>query len=325
MKLIVTGGAGFIGSNFIAYWLGRHPNDEIVNVDKLTYAGDLGNLSGINKNGNYTFVKCDINDRNTVAKFAKDSDAIVNFAAESHVDNSIDNSEKFIHSNFNGVHSLLELSRKFEVRLHQVSTDEVYGALKLNSTEKFSEKSCYNPRNPYSATKAAADFLVRAYFNTYKVPVTISNCSNNFGPNQHPEKLIAKTIMNAMLGRRIPIYGNGAQVRDWIYAEDHCSAVECILKKGEMGETYLVSSNNEINNGALVKKILSKMGKSYNLIQKVPDRPGHDQRYAIDASKIERELGWRPKTTLDRGLDMTIKHYKENFKRYSKKLNAVQK
>ncbi|MGC9107706.1 MAG: dTDP-glucose 4,6-dehydratase, partial [Infirmifilum sp.] len=258
MKLIVAGGLGFIGSNFIRYWLSRYPRDSIVNVDMQTYAADPDNLAGVR--GDYSFVRADINDAELMEKLARDADAIVNFAAESHVDRSISDSSAFLRSNVLGVHSLLEAVRKTGVRLHQISTDEVYGSLPLDSQEKFNERSPYNPRNPYSATKAAVDFLVRAYHNTYRLPVTMSNCSSNFGPYQHPEKLIPKTVIDALSGRKVPIYGNGMQVRDWIYVEDHCSAIDLILRKGEPGETCLVSAGNERHNIDVVREVLSILG-----------------------------------------------------------------
>ena len=320
MRLLVTGGAGFIGANFIHYWLKKHQKDRIINLDKLTYAADLRNLSDIKNNGNYSFVKGDIANKNTIEKVAGKVDAIINFAAESHVDRSIVNSSNFVRSNIIGVHNLLEISRKYKIRFHQVSTDEVYGSLKLESSEKFNETSRYAPKNPYAATKASADHLVNAYYNTYGLPVTISNCSNNYGPYQHPEKLIPKTVINAVLRYEIPIYGNGAQVRDWIYVEDHCSALEAILKKGVYGETYLVGVNNERHNLDVVKMVLVKLKASEDLIKFVADRPGHDVRYAIDAIKIKKKLGWKPKFSFNDSLETTINYYIKNFKRYSNKL-----
>lgn len=321
MKLLVTGGLGFIGSNFIRYWFKNHSNDTIINIDKVTYAADFHNLEGIESKYDYEFVKGDIADKETVLKVAKDADVIINFAAETHVDNSIKNAEDFVKSNVLGVYNLLEAVRKYNIRFHQVSTDEVYGMLPLNSHAKFTEDSKYAPRNPYSATKAAADHLVNAYFNTYKLPVTISNCSNNYGPYQHPEKLIPKTIINALLNKPISVYGNGMQVRDWIYVEDHCSALERILLKGEYGQTYLISANQEKHNIEVVKAILQILEKDEKLIEFVEDRPGHDVRYAIDARKIIKELGWKPKTKFDEGLRLTINHYVENFEYYRKKVD----
>ena len=321
MKLIVTGGYGFIGSNFILYWLKKHKKDEIINVDKLTYAADPDNLKDLDKKANYTFINGDIADKEFVERTFKDADAIINFAAESHVDNSIKDSSLFISSNILGVHNILETVRKTGIRFHQISTDEVYGSLPLNSKEKFNENSKYNPRNPYSATKAAADFLVRAYYNTYKLPVTISNCSNNYGINQHPEKLIPKTILNAYLDENIPVYGNGKQIRDWIFVEDHCSAIELIIQKGVYGETYLVGENGEKRNIEVIRTILKTMKKPDSLIKFVEDRPGHDVRYAIDSRKIQKELKWKPKFSFEKGIKITIEHYLKNKERYLKKMS----
>ncbi|MGC8730595.1 MAG: dTDP-glucose 4,6-dehydratase [Candidatus Micrarchaeia archaeon] len=321
MKLLVTGGLGFIGSNFIKYWFKNHRNDTIINIDKLTYAADPYNLYGIKDKYDYTYVKGDIANKEIVLKAAKDVDVIINFAAETHVDNSIKNAENFVKSNVLGVYNLLEVARIYNIRFHQVSTDEVYGMLPLNSKSKFTEKSKYAPRNPYSATKAGADHLVNAYFNTYKLPVTISNCSNNYGPYQHPEKLIPKAIINALFDKPIPIYGNGMQIRDWIYVDDHCSALERILLKGEYGETYLISANQEKHNIDVVKMILNILNKDESLIKFVGDRPGHDVRYAIDARKIRKELGWKPKMKFDEGLKYTTQYYIKNFEHYKDRVN----
>lgn len=311
MKLLVTGGAGFIGSNFIHYWLGRYKRDEVINLDKMTYAANPKNLEGLPED-RHKLVVGDIADKELVDRIVKDVDIVVNFAAESHVDNSIKNSEPFIYSNIVGVHVLLEAARRYEKRFHQISTDEVYGSLPLDSSERFTESSPYNPRNPYSATKAAADFLVMSYVNTYRLNATISNCSNNFGPRQHPEKLIPKTILNALNNKAIPIYGNGMQVRDWIYVEDHCSAIDLILRKGEMGGKYLVSAENEMHNIEVVKKILDILGKPYTLIQHIEDRPGHDVRYALQPQKI-KQLGWKPRYEFNEALKATIDYYTKNF------------
>ena len=321
MKLIVTGGYGFIGSNFILYWLKKHKKDEIINVDKLTYAANPDNLKDLSQNAKYTFINGDIADKEFVERTFKDADAIINFAAESHVDNSIKNSSLFISSNIVGVHNILETVRKTGIRFHQISTDEVYGSLPLNSKEKFNENSKYNPRNPYSATKAAADFLVRAYYNTYKLPITISNCSNNYGINQHPEKLIPKTILNAYLDESIPVYGNGKQIRDWIFVEDHCSAIESIIQKGVYGETYLIGENGEKRNIDVIRTILKTMKKPDSLIKFVEDRPGHDVRYSIDSRKIQKELKWKPKFSFEKGIKITIEHYLKNKERYLKKMS----
>ena len=317
MRLLVTGGLGFIGSNFINYWLFNHPDDEIVNVDKVTYAANFDNISEPN-NRNYRFVKADINDKKVMEELVASSDTIINFAAESHVGNSITSPEEFLKSNYMGVFNLLELVKKYDKRFHQVSTDEVYGSLPLNSHARFDEKSCYIPRNPYSSTKAAADHLIRAYVNTYGIKATISNCSNNFGSNQHPEKLIPKTILNALLNQKIPIYGDGEQVRDWIFVEDHCIALDLIILKGRMGETYLISSENEMSNIEVVNKILSTLDAPSDLIKYIPDRPGHDKRYALSPAKIRRELRWSPRNNFEDALSKTINHYKENMSKYTK-------
>jgi dTDP-glucose 4,6-dehydratase len=321
MKLLVTGGLGFIGSNFINYWLSNHPDDHIVNVDKVTYATNFDNIDKPDSE-NYRFAKADINDRKVMEDLISTSDAVINFAAESHVDNSIFSPEEFLRSNYMGVFNILELVRKYDKRFHQVSTDEVYGSLPLDSRDRFNENSCYNPRNPYSSTKAAADHLIRAYVNTYGIKATISTCSNNFGPNQHPEKLIPKTILNALSGLKIPIYGNGKQVRDWIYVEDHCRALDLIIHNGRKGETYLVSSENEINNLEVVNMILDVLGEPNGLIEHVTDRPGHDKRYALSPEKIRKELGWSPRNNFEDALRKTIKHYRENVYKYSSMKHA---
>jgi dTDP-glucose 4,6-dehydratase len=308
MRLLVTGGAGFIGSNFIHYWFERHPKDQIVNVDKMTYAADQSNLEGLDA-FDHRIIREDIADSKAMEAAVKDVDAIVNFAAESHVDNSIVSSDEFIRSNIVGVQVLLNAARKFEKRFHQISTDEVYGSLSLRSKRKFNERSRYNPKNPYSATKAAADHLVNAYFNTYGMKVTISNCSNNYGPRQNVEKLIPKAITNALADREIPVYAKGQNVRDWIYVNDHCSAIEAILEKGRYGETYLVGSDNQRHNIDVVKHILHYLGKGDSLIRYVKDRPGHDMKYAIDPSKITKELGWKPSYTFEESLNGTIEWY----------------
>ena len=317
MRLLVTGGLGFIGSNFINYWLSNHPDDEIINVDKVTYAANFDNISEPD-NGNYRFVKADINNKKVMEELIASSDTIINFAAESHVDNSIVSPEKFLKSNYMGVFNILELIQKYDKRFHQVSTDEVYGSLSLNAPDRFDENSCYNPKNPYSSTKAAADLLVRAYVNTYGIKATISNCSNNFGPNQHPEKLIPKTILNALSDQRIPIYGSGKQVRDWIYVEDHCRALDLIIHNGRIGETYLVSAENEMSNIDVVNKILCILNKRDNLIEHVSDRPGHDKRYALSPEKIQKELGWSPSDNFEDALRKTIEHYRKKINKYTR-------
>lgn len=310
---MVTGGLGFIGSNFINYWLKRHPDDYILNVDLCTYAADFNNIDKNLSSKNYDFIKEDICNEKRMVSLSKDVDIIVNFAAESHVDNSIENASSFVRSNYFGVYSLLEVSRINDIRIHQVSTDEVFGSIRPETKEIFNENTKYDPKNPYSATKAAADHLVRAYVNTYGVKATISNCSNNFGPNQHVEKLIPKTILNALSGKKIPVYGSGMNVRDWIYVEDHCSGIDAVVTEGRMGETYLIGARNERTNLEVIKLILSKLKKSENLIEFVEDRKGHDYRYSLDPSKIERELGWKPSYDFQEGISITINYYKEKF------------
>ncbi len=317
MKVIVTGGMGFIGSNFINMLVSGEDSAEVVNVDKMTYASDPANLQKPEAIENY---KLDISRLTGREHFFEDADTIVNFAAESHVDRSIKNSKDFIQSNVVGVHRLLEITRKLDLRYHQISTDEVYGSLPLNSGTKFTENSAYSPRNPYSATKASADLLVKAYHNTYGIRATISNCSNNYGPNQHPEKLIPKTILYALNGMKIPIYGSGRQVRDWIHVADHCTAIRMIIERGKPGETYLVGADGERSNIEVVREILEILHKPESLIEFVQDRPGHDQRYAIDSTKIRRELGWRPEVDFDQGLRETIQHYIASRKRYEEKV-----
>ena len=310
MKFLVTGGMGFIGSNFIHYWFRKYPKDEIINLDKLTYAANLKNIEGVERY-RYEFIKGDIANIKVVDKIVKDVDMIVNFAAESHVDKSISNSAEFVHSNIIGTHTLLDAAKRYEKRFHQISTDEVYGTLSLKDKRKFDENSPYLPRNPYAATKAAADHLVRTYYNTYKLKVTISNCSNNFGPRQHPEKLIPETIISGLRNTNIPIHGTGLQVRDWIYVEDHCSAIEKILMNGRYGETYLVGANQEMSVIDMVKFIFKKLGKNEELISFVEDRPGQDLRYAIDASKMKEEFGWQRKYEFEESIKLTIGWYKK--------------
>ncbi len=314
MKLLVSGGAGFIGSNFILYWLKKYPQDKIINLDKLTYAGNLENLKSVENNPNYQFIKGDICDKNFVFEITKNIDVIVHFAAESHVDRSILDPSPFVKTNVEGTYVLLEAALKNKVfRFHHISTDEVFGALPLNSKEKFNEKTNYNPRSPYSASKAASDHLVRAYHITYNLPTTISNCSNNFGPYQFPEKFIPLAITNILEGKKIPIYGDGLYVRDWLYVEDHCRAIDLIIHKGKIGETYFIGGLTEdISNLEVVKKIIKFMNKDETVIEFVKDRPGHDRRYAIDWSKIKNELGWQPEFDFDTYLKKTIDWYKNN-------------
>ncbi len=314
MKLLVTGGAGFIGSNFILYWLKKYPNDKIINLDKLTYAGNLENLRSVEKNPNYEFIRGDICDPKLVNSLTEKVDTIVHFAAESHVDRSIVDPAPFIKTNIEGTYVLLEAALRNKVKkFHHVSTDEVFGALELNSKEKFNDTTPYNPHSPYSASKASSDHLVRAYFDTYELPITISNCSNNFGPLQFPEKLIPLAITNLMEEKKVPVYGDGLYVRDWLYVEDHCRAIDLILQKGKVGETYLVGGLTEdIPNIEIVKRILKIMGKDETQIEYVKDRPGHDRRYAVDWSRINQELGWKPEHNFDEYLKITVDWYKNN-------------
>lgn len=314
MKLLITGGAGFIGSNFILYWLKKYPQDKIVNLDKLTYAGNLENLKSVEKNPRYSFVHGDICDRNLVDSVMKDIDMVVHFAAESHVDRSILDASPFIKTNIEGTYVLLESAMAHNMkRFHHISTDEVFGALPLDSKEKFNEQTCYNPHSPYSASKAASDHLVRAYHTTYNLPVTISNCSNNFGPYQFPEKLISLAITNILEGKKVPVYGDGLYVRDWLYVEDHCKAIDIILQKGTIGKTYLIGGLTEdISNLDVIKKILRFMRVDENGIEYVKDRPGHDRRYAIDWSRMEKEFGWKPERDFDTALQKTIEWYTNN-------------
>ncbi len=312
MKLLVTGGAGFIGSNFIRYYLGAHPEDEIVNLDALTYAGNLENLSDIEDDSRYTFVHGSITDRDLVFKLVSEVDAIVHFAAESHVDRSIMDASEFVNTNVLGTLVLLDAALANGLkRFHHVSTDEVFGALGPNDPE-FDENTPYAPRNPYSATKAASDHLVRSYFHTHDLPITISNCSNNYGPYHFPEKMIPLFISNLKAGETVPVYGDGQQIRDWIYVEDHARAVDACLHKGKIGETYLFGGEEEITNMDLTKRIIELVGASEDQIEFVKDRPGHDRRYAINWSKAKRELGWSPSVSLEEGLDRTIKWFDEN-------------
>ena len=314
-NILVTGGAGFIGSNFIYYELEKHPDRRIVCLDALTYAGNLETLEKALKNKNFRFVKGDITDRKAVeALFLEESfDAVVNFAAESHVDRSIDEPEVFLKTNILGTQVLLDACRKRAIRFHQVSTDEVYGDLPLDRPDLFfTEETPIHTSSPYSASKAAADLLVTAYFRTYGAKVTISRCSNNYGPYHFPEKLIPLIIANALEGKELPVYGEGKNVRDWLYVEDHCKAIDLILENGRLGEVYNIGGHNEKTNLEVVKTVLKILGKSEDLIRFVKDRPGHDMRYAIDPTKIRNELGWYPETTFEDGIEKTVKWYLEN-------------
>ncbi len=312
MKLLVSGGAGFIGSNFIRDWLKNNPESEIINLDLLTYAGNLDNLKDLEENSNYQLVKGSINDKDLVFSLVKSVDAIVHFAAESHVDRSIEDSSLFVETNVLGTHVLLEAARlNGNKRFHHISTDEVFGSLKLNDP-KFNENSSYDPRSPYSASKAGADHLVRSYWHTYKLPITISNCSNNYGPYQYPEKLIPLFITNLIDNKPVPVYGEGKNIRDWIHVSDHNRGVEKIIKNGKIGSTYCLGGGNELSNLEITYEILKTMGKGEEMIKYVDDRLGHDFRYAIDYSLIEKELDWKPEISFSEGLKDTIKWYINN-------------
>lgn len=312
MKLLVTGGAGFIGSNFIRYWLNNNPNDKIINLDVLTYAGNLENLKDVEKNSNYSFIKADICDVDIVNDAVSQVDLIVHFAAESHVDRSIQSSQDFIRTNVEGTRVLLDAAKNSGgIRFHHISTDEVFGSLGL-SDKAFNENTPYDPRSPYSASKAASDHLVRSYFHTHDLPITISNCSNNYGSYQFPEKIIPLFITNILEGKKVPVYAEGENIRDWIHVDDHNSGVEEIIKKGKIGKTYLLGGDSELTNLELTKMILKLMGKDEGMIDYVADRPGHDLRYGIDFSRIKKELGWQPRIKFKDGLKETIDWYKNN-------------
>ncbi|MZQ83725.1 dTDP-glucose 4,6-dehydratase [Paenibacillus sp. 5J-6] len=312
MKILVTGGAGFIGSNFVHYMLERYPSYQIINLDALTYAGNLENLRSIQENSNYTFVKGDITDSTLVnSLFEKGVDTVVHCAAESHVDRSILEPDVFVKTNVLGTQVLLEAARKYDVKKFvHVSTDEVYGT--LGETGLFTEETALSPNSPYSASKAGSDLLVRSYHETFGLPVNITRCSNNYGPYQFPEKLIPLMIANALNDKSLPVYGDGLNIRDWLYVEDHCSAIDLVLHKGIDGEVYNIGGNNERTNIQIVQTILRELGKPESLIQYVKDRPGHDRRYGIDATKITKELGWEPKHNFETGIHETIRWYLDN-------------
>ncbi|QWB95440.1 dTDP-glucose 4,6-dehydratase [Mycoplasmatota bacterium] len=316
MKLLVTGGAGFIGGNFCHYICKKYPKYKVICLDTLTYAGNLETLKPLQKNNNFRFVKGNICDRKLVYNLFKKEqfDVVVNFAAESHVDRSLTNPELFLETNILGTQVLLDATRKYNVsRYHQVSTDEVYGDLPLDRLDlQFTEDTPIHASSPYSASKASADLLVQAYSRTFKIPVTISRCSNNYGAYQFPEKLIPLMIIKALNNEKLPVYGTGKNVRDWLHVDDHCSAIDLIIHKGSVGEIYNIGGNNERTNLEVVQAIIKALGKSKDLIKYVEDRPGHDMRYAINATKIETALGWKPKYTFDIGLQNTIKWYLDN-------------
>ena len=316
MKILVTGGAGFIGGNFVQYMVNKYPEYEIVNLDLLTYAGNLETLKDIEDKPNYKFYKGDIVDREFIFDlFDKERfDVVVNFAAESHVDRSITNPSIFVQTNVLGTQTLLDASREYQVkRYHQVSTDEVYGDLPLDRKDLFfTEETPLHTSSPYSSSKASADLFVLAYYRTYGLPVTVSRCSNNYGPYHFPEKLIPLIISRALNDKPIPVYGKGENVRDWLHVADHCSAIDLILHKGKIGEIYNIGGHNERTNLEVVKTVLKHLGKSEDLIEYVTDRPGHDMRYAIDPKKIETELEWKPKYNFDTGIKQTIEWYLNN-------------
>lgn len=316
MKLLVTGGAGFIGSNFIFHMMNKYPDCRIICMDNLTYAGNLSTLVSVMDELNFRFIKADICDREAVYQLFEEEhpDVVVNFAAESHVDRSIENPGVFLQTNIVGTSVLMEACLKYGiVRYHQVSTDEVYGDLPLERQDlSFSEENPLHASNPYSASKASADLLVLAYNRTYGLPVTISRSSNNYGPYQFPEKFIPLMIINILNDKKLPIYGTGENVRDWLYIKDHCSAIDLIIKKGNVGEIYNIGGHNERTNLEVVKEILKECGKSEDLINFVKDRPGHDRRYAINPEKIYYELGWLPRTSFEEGIKKTIKWYFDN-------------
>lgn len=311
-KILITGGAGFIGSNFTHYWVEKYPGDEVVVLDKLTYAGNLENLAGVKDK--IKFIKGDICDPKVVDSAMEGVNIVVHFAAESHVDRSISGPDDFVQTNVVGTHILLKYALNHKVnRFHHVSTDEVFGQLPLDSEEKWDETTRYNPRSPYSASKAASDHLVRAYHTTYGLPISITNCANNIGPFMFPEKLVPLAVTNLLLGGKVPIYKPGNQIREWLHVKDHCSAIDVILQKGRAGETYFVSPDNpEFTNLEVVEKILRLMDLPEDRIEFVADRPGHDQRYAMDHSKLTRELGWRPAYGLDETLKEVVEWYRSN-------------
>ena len=327
MNIVVTGGAGFIGSNFIYYELEKYPEDRIICLDALTYAGNLETLEEAMKNPQFRFVKGDIADRKCVEKLFEEEkpDIIVNFAAESHVDRSIENPEIFLTTNILGTQVLMDASRKYGIkRYHQVSTDEVYGDLPLDRPDLFfTEETPIHTSSPYSSSKAGADLLVLAYYRTFGLPVSITRCSNNYGPYHFPEKLIPLMISRALADEPLPVYGKGENVRDWLYVKDHCSAIDLVMRNGRVGEVYNVGGHNEKSNLEVVKTILNHLGKPESLITYVTDRPGHDMRYAIDPTKIHNELGWLPETKFDDGIKMTIDWYLENKDWWQNILNGA--
>ena len=322
MKLLVTGGLGFIGSNFILKLLNETNEFDIINVDAELYGANKKNLDAIKNHKKYEFVKGNITNKRLMEELISKCDAVVNFAAESFVDRSINNADPFLVSNIRGAFTILDIITKQKKRMIQISTDEVFGSL---STGTADEQTKFNPSSPYAATKAAAELLINSFSVTYNPDVVITRCTNNYGPRQFPEKLIPKTIILAKQGKNIPIYGNGKNLRDWIFVEEHCDAVYEILMNGKSGQTYNISANNEINNLEIVNKILEIMGKSSDLIEFVEDRPGHDQRYSLDSSKIKNEFGWSTKINFEEGLRKTIEWYEQNFSYYESISNEILK
>lgn len=314
-RVLVTGGAGFIGNNFCRYWLQKYPDDVLINLDFLTYAGSLSSCLDLEQYPQYHFVRGDINNTQLLNSLMADIDLVVHFAAESHVDRSIADPDVFLKTNVLGTHTLLATAVKYKTpHFHHISTDEVFGSLDLDSKDQFCESTPYSPRSPYSASKASSDHLVRAYGETYGLPFTITNCSNNYGEYQFPEKFIPLAITNILENVSIPIYGNGLQVRDWLYVQDHCSAIESVILHGEIGETYLVGGmEDELSNLQIAELILKLMNQSLDQIEFIKDRPGHDQKYSVNWQKIHSELGWSPSVTLEEGLQRTIDWYTKNF------------
>jgi len=335
MKLLVTGGSGFIGSNFIKHWFSTHPDDSIINLDKMTYAANPRNLTEFEGKSNYQFVKGDILDEKVVDELVSQIDAIVHFAAESHVDRSIDDPSLFVRTNVLGTYNLLMAAKKYNKRFHHISTDEVFGSVEMGSDKQFNESTPYDPSSPYSASKASSDHLVRSFYKTFGLPVTISNCSNNYGPYQHPEKMIPRSITNLLTDQKIKVYGQGLNFRDWLHVEDHCRAIELILLNGKIGETYCIGGLKKgTSNIELVKLMLKLMGKDESCLEYVADRPAHDN-YAVNWDKIHKELGWEPKYTFETGLQQTIDWYTANTswwqetkaeaEEFYKKLNSLKK
>lgn len=335
MKLLITGGSGFIGSNFIKHWFSNHPEDSIINLDKMTYAANPRNLTEFEGKSNYQFIKGDILDEKLVDDLVSQVDTIVHFAAESHVDRSIDDPSLFVRTNVLGTYNLLMAAKKYNKRFHHISTDEVFGSIEMGSSDQFRESTPYDPSSPYSASKASSDHLVRSFYKTFGLPVTISNCSNNYGPYQHPEKMIPRSITNLLTDQKIKVYGQGLNFRDWLHVEDHCRAIELILEKGKIGETYCIGGLKKgTSNMELVRLMLKLMGKDESFIEYVDDRPAHDN-YAVNWDKINRELGWEPKYDLESGLKQTIDWYSANTiwwqetkleaEEFYKKLNSLKK